>query len=79
MAHDRELADASIAAVMRKANAVVKCVGILNKSGKNNFDARPPKGRTGRSIQNGLGTWISTSSALAGASSSSTPRYRTVL
>jgi uncharacterized protein YbjT (DUF2867 family) len=31
--------DASVRAVMRGADAVVNCVGILNRSGKNTFDA----------------------------------------
>lgn len=36
--------DASVAAAMRGADAVVNCVGILNQSGKNRFDAVQAEG-----------------------------------
>lgn len=36
--------DASVRAVMQGADAVVNCVGILNRSGKNTFDAVQAKG-----------------------------------
>ena len=36
--------DASVAAVMQGADAVVNCVGILNESGKNRFDAVQAEG-----------------------------------
>lgn len=36
--------DASVRAVMRSADAVVNCVGILNRSGKNTFDAVQAEG-----------------------------------
>ncbi len=36
--------DASVRAVMRGADAVVNCVGILNRSGKNTFDAVQAEG-----------------------------------
>jgi NADH dehydrogenase len=36
--------DASVRAVLQGADAVVNCVGILNKSGKNNFDAVQAEG-----------------------------------
>jgi NADH dehydrogenase len=36
--------DASVAAAMQGADAVVNCVGILNQSGKNSFDAIQDKG-----------------------------------
>jgi uncharacterized protein YbjT (DUF2867 family) len=68
--------DASVRAVMTGADAVVNCVGILNKAGKNTFDAVQARG-AGRiaeiAAEMGVGTLVHLSAI--GADKASASRY----
>ena len=65
--------DASVAAVMQGADAVVNCVGILAESGKNNFDAVQAEGaeRIARAAAAGIGTMVHVSAIGANADAAS--------
>ncbi|MHA6264356.1 complex I NDUFA9 subunit family protein [Arenibacterium sp. CAU 1754] len=66
--------DASVAAVMHGADAVVNCVGILNESGKNKFDAVQAEGpaRIARiAAENGVARMVHVSAIGADADSDS--------
>jgi uncharacterized protein YbjT (DUF2867 family) len=68
--------DASVRAVMTGADAVANCVGILNKSGKNTFDAVQAEGagRVARiAAEVGVGTLVHLSAI--GADAASKSRY----
>ncbi len=66
--------DASVAAVMQGADAVVNCVGVLNELGKNTFDAVQAEGagRIARiAAENGIQTMVHLSAIGADANSDS--------
>lgn len=66
--------DASVRAAMQGADAVVNCVGILTKSGKNTFDAVQAEGagRVARlAAETGIGTMVHISAIGADANSDS--------
>ena len=66
--------DASVRGLMRGADAVVNCVGILNRSGRNTFDAVQAEGagRIARiAAETGVGTLVHLSAIGADAASAS--------
>lgn len=66
--------DASVRAMLRGADAAVNCVGILNRSGKNTFDAVQAEGasRIARiAAEEGVGTLVQISAIGADATSAS--------